>query len=159
VTEELVPRAEPVQVGEVRLVKRVVTEKRTIEVEVRHEEVSVEHHPTDASGSPLVVLEYEQQHAAEVGLDSAPEPDLSGEEDVTRVPVYAEQIVVSRRPYVVEEVWVRKRRVLERRTVTGEVRREDLEVEPVGELVVEQTATGTAVRPRRGGREGRARTT
>jgi uncharacterized protein (TIGR02271 family) len=150
--EELVPRVEPVQVGEVRVLKRVVTEKRTIEVEVRHEEVDVDHHPTPASGSPLVVMEYEQQPSATETETSAPAERLPDDEDVTRIPVFAEQIVVSRRPYVVEEIWVRKRRVLERRTVAGEVRREELEVEPVGEVSVEETGTGAIVRaaaPRR----------
>jgi stress response protein YsnF len=72
---------------------------------------------------------------------------LPDDEDVTRIPVFAEQILVSRRPYVVEEIWVRKRRVLERRTVAGEVRREELEVEPVGEVSVEETESGVTVRP------------
>jgi stress response protein YsnF len=153
IAEELVPRVEPVQVGEVRVLKRVVTEKRTIEVEVRHEEVDVEHHPTHASGSPPVVMEAdEQQPSATEAETAAPAERLPDDEDLTRIPVFAEQIVVSRRPYVVEEIWVRKRRVLERRTVAGEVRREELEVEPVGEVSVEETGTGAIVRaaaPRR----------
>jgi uncharacterized protein (TIGR02271 family) len=137
---------EPVQVGEVRVLKRVVTDKRTIEVEVRHEEVDMEHRPTPASGSPLVVMEHEQQPWATEAETSAPAERLLDDEDVTRIPVFAEQIVVSRRPYVVEEIWVRKRRVLARRTVAGEVRGEELEVEPVGEVSVEETGTGATVR-------------
>jgi uncharacterized protein (TIGR02271 family) len=152
VTEDLVPRVDPVQVGEVRVLKRVVTEKRTIEVEVRHEEVNIEHHSTPASGSPLVVMEYEQQSSATEAETSAPAERLVDDEDVTRIPVFAEQIVVSRRPYVVEEIWVRKRRILQRRTLTGEIRREELEVEPVGDVTVEQSGTGATIRaaaPRR----------
>ena len=147
VTEDLVARVEPVQVGEVRVVKRVVTEKRTIEVEVRHEEVSVEHHPAAASGSPLVVREYEQEQPVAGPQDAAEEVRLADEDDLTRIPVFAEQVVVTRNPFVVEEVWIRKRRLLERRAVAGEVRREELEVEPLGDVAVEETREGAVVRP------------
>jgi uncharacterized protein (TIGR02271 family) len=99
-----------------------------------------------------VVREYEQQSSATEAETSAPAERLVDDEDVTRIPVFAEQIVVSRRPYVVEEIWVRKRRILQRRTLTGEIRREELEVEPVGDVTVEQSGTGATIRaaaPRR----------
>jgi stress response protein YsnF len=71
------------------------------------------------------------------------------EDHVTRVPVFAEQVVISKRPYVVEEIWIRKQGVVERRSVSGEIRREELEVEPVGDVTVETDVAGsTTVRPR-----------
>ncbi|MBJ7596908.1 MAG: hypothetical protein DLM67_06860 [Candidatus Nephthysia bennettiae] len=149
VTEDLVPRLEPVEIGEVRVVRRVVSERRTIEVEVRREEVSVEHHPKPEP-PPAVLMEGghdESPSEAEPGVPAV--SSITLEDQVTRVPVFAEQVVVSTRPYVVEEVWIRKRGVVERRSVSGEIRREELEVEPVGDVTVESDATGgTTVRPR-----------
>jgi stress response protein YsnF len=149
VTEDLVPRLEPVEIGEVRVVRRVVSEKRTIEVEVRREEVSVEHHPTPEPPAAVIMEEPRAQSPAEAEPATPAPSSISLEDQVTRVPVFAEQVVVSKRPYVVEEVWIRKQGVVERRSVSGEIRREELEVEPVGELTVESGVAGsTTVRPR-----------
>jgi stress response protein YsnF len=149
VTEDLVPRLEPVEIGEVRVVRRVVSETRTIQVEVRREEVSVEHHPRPEP-PPTVRLE---DGRADFSGDAEPGPpaasSISLEDQVTRVPVFAEQVVVSKRPYVVEEIWIRKHGVVEIRSVSGEIRREELEVEPVGDVTVETDGAGsTTVRPR-----------
>jgi stress response protein YsnF len=149
VTEDLVPRLEPVEIGEVRVVRRVVSEKRTIEVEVRREEVSVEHHPKPEA-PPAVILEEGRPEAPTDAEPAAPAvSSISLEDQVTRVPVFAEQVVVIKRPYVIEEVWIRKQGIIERRTVSGEIRREELEVEPVGDVTVESSAAGTTtIRPR-----------
>ena len=53
--EELHAWKEPVQVGEVRVDKEVVTEQQTIDVPVTHEEVAVEWHPARAA-VPLPAL-------------------------------------------------------------------------------------------------------
>lgn len=113
--EELRPRVVPVQVGEVSVRKVVVSETRTIEVQVRHEEVVVEHLPAPT------------QAIAPAGA-----PLATTEEEVIRIPVYAEEVEVVKRPVVREEVVIRKRRLPTTRTVEAEARREEPRVRKKG---------------------------
>lgn len=121
VEEELEPRVVPVQVGEVRIRKRVVTEVRTIEVPVRREEVVVERMAAVPEG----------------GAERHPAPsELGADEEVTRVPLWEERVEVSKHLVVREELIVRKRRRSEVQTVTEEVRREVPTLETEGDFVL-----------------------
>ena len=53
------------------------------------------------------------------------------------IPVFEEQLVVTKRLVVRERVIVRKHTVYEEQVVTADLRRERLEVEAVGDAVVE----------------------
>ena len=141
VAEELVPSLVAVQVGEVRLRKRVVAEQRTIEVTVRHEEVSVEGLPQPQR--PLAVEAGEEEALPPAEAAAAGTLELADEEEVIRIPVLAEQVVIHRRPFISEEVVIRKRRVPESQEVQGQVRREELEIEAQGATV--ETEGGEAV--------------
>jgi uncharacterized protein (TIGR02271 family) len=119
--EELHAHTQFVETGEVRVRKEVVTEFRTIEVPVRREEVVIERHaPT---GEP----------------DST--PDL-GPDEVIRIPVRVEQIIVEKRPVVKEEVTVGKRIVRDLEQVGGEVRKEEVRVERDGAVDIHDRDTG-----------------
>jgi uncharacterized protein (TIGR02271 family) len=147
--EDLVPRRVVVEIGAARIRKRVVSTQRSIQVEVRREELLVERE------EPTVQIPHVRFVDLEDGLpDPQPEDQdeeqvrpLGADEEVMRVPLLAEQIVVSKRPYIVEEVLLRKRRVAELRQVAGEVRREELEVEGVGDVTVESEGGDVVVRP------------
>lgn len=104
--EELRPRVSVVPIGEVRVSKVVVSETRTLEVEVRHEEIQVERLPPGPD--------------ARAPADA----ELGAGEEVYRIPLYAEEIEVVKRPVVREEVVIRKRRVPETRRVSAELKRE-----------------------------------
>ena len=52
-------------------------------------------------------------------------------EEIIRVPVVEEELVVLRRPVVREVVVIRKRAVVEERVIEAELRRERVEVEPI----------------------------
>jgi uncharacterized protein (TIGR02271 family) len=104
--EELRAGTREREAGSLRVRKRVRTDRETIEVPTRHEEVSVERVP--ASGE-----------ATEAQI---------GEEELT-VPVTEEEVVVEKRPVVKEEVRVRKDVVEDTETVEEDVRREEVEVE------------------------------
>lgn len=109
---DLVP--EPIESVVVR--KRVVTEYVTETVAVRREELVVEREPAaadDGSTAPLA-------HDVEIG------------EDETTVTLYREVPVVSTRVVPVERVRLRKNVVTEEVEVSGEVRREAVDVEPDG---------------------------
>jgi uncharacterized protein (TIGR02271 family) len=104
--EELAAGTREREAGQLKVRKRVRTDREQIEVPTRHEEVSVERVPVEGEASE-----------AEIG------------EDEVVVPVTEEEVVVEKRPVVKEEVRVRKDVVEGTETVEEDVRREEIEVE------------------------------
>src|SRR5215213_10348583 len=84
--EELAAGTREREAGEVRVNKRVRTDREQIRVPKRHEEVSVERVP----------VEGREASEAEIG------------EDEVFMPVVEEEVVVEKRPEVKEEIRVRK---------------------------------------------------
>jgi uncharacterized protein (TIGR02271 family) len=104
--EELAAGTREREAGQLKVRKRVRTDRERIEVPTRHEEVSVERVPVEGEASE-----------AEIG------------DDEVVVPVTEEEVVVGKRPVVKEEVRVRKDVVSDTETVEEDVRREEIEVE------------------------------
>jgi uncharacterized protein (TIGR02271 family) len=104
--EELAAGTREREAGEVRVQKNVRTDHESIAVPTRHEEVSVERVPLSGEASE-----------AEIG------------EDEVSVPVTEEEVVVSKRPAVKEEVRIRKDVVEDTQIVEEDVRREEIDVE------------------------------
>ena len=130
VEEQLRARTRPVQTGEVTIRKEVVTETKTLEVPVRREELVIEHHPVERkafdareSGGPTDPLLQQ--------LIDRLRHMQSGE--VLRIPIVEEEIVVHKRPVVVEEVTLGKRVVQETQTVKDTVRREEARIDQHGQ--------------------------
>jgi uncharacterized protein (TIGR02271 family) len=111
--EELRVAKERVKAGEVRVRKEVVTEQRTIDVPVTHEEVVIERHPV--AGRP------------------APGPDLKEGEEI-RIPVTEEHVRVKKTPVVKEEITVGKREVTNTERVRDTVRKEEARIEEKGKV-------------------------
>jgi uncharacterized protein (TIGR02271 family) len=110
--EELEARKRVREAGDVRVRKDVVTERRQIDVPVTREEVHVERIPASAS--------------------TEPRGDAFKEEEI-RVPVREEEVEVTKRPRVREEVRVSKTARQEERRVEGDVRREEARIEGTDE--------------------------
>jgi uncharacterized protein (TIGR02271 family) len=104
--EELAAGTREREAGQLKVRKRVRTDRETIEVPTRHEEVSVERVP--ASGEAT---------EAQIG------------EDEVVVPVTEEEVVVGKRAVAKEEVRIRKDVVSDTQTVEEDVRREEIDVE------------------------------
>jgi uncharacterized protein (TIGR02271 family) len=98
--------------GEAKIVKEPVTETKTVEVPVTHEELVVEKH--DVTGDS------QQQQTPSNG-------PVTSEEEI-RVPLKEKHVKVTKEPYVKEEVSVKKKPVTETRQVTDEVRSEKVKV-------------------------------
>jgi uncharacterized protein (TIGR02271 family) len=98
-------------VGKARLRKHVVTEERQVTVPVTHEEVRLEQEPTGGTGP---------RHAT----DDRGDPD---EEQV--VTLRAQRPVVTTETVPVEQVRLGKQTVTDEETVTGQVRKERIELE------------------------------
>jgi uncharacterized protein (TIGR02271 family) len=123
--EQLRVRKEPVQKGEVRVRKEVVSEMQHLDVPVEREEVVIERRPARRQASSA---------------------DLKAEE--IRIPVKEEKVRVRKEPVVVEEVNVRKRKVQETRRVADNVRKERLKVDEEGDVKVRGGTTTTRSRNR-----------
>ena len=109
--ERLRVGTEKVQTGRARLRKYVVTEQQTVTVPVSHEEVRLEREPiTDAN----------------VG-DALSGADISEEEH--EVVLTEERPVIAKETVPVERVRLEKETVTENETVTGDVRKEEIEYE------------------------------
>jgi uncharacterized protein (TIGR02271 family) len=104
--EELAAGTREREAGEVKVRKNVRTDRESVEVPTRHEEVSVERVPLSGEASE-----------AQIG------------DDEINVPVTEEEVVVSKRPVVKEEVRIRKNVVEDTQIVEEDVRREEIDVE------------------------------
>jgi len=113
--EELHVHKQPVETGEARVHKEVVTEQRTINVPVEREEVVVERRP--ATGK-------------------TPAGSDIGQSEEIRIPVMEEQVQVEKQPVVKEEVTVGKRRVQDTQHVEGTVRKEEVRIDEEGDVDV-----------------------
>ena len=107
ITEERLDASKRESTREATITKEPVTETKTVEVPVTHEEISVERRP--ASGSTK----------AERPVQSKTE---------TKVPLKQEEVQVTKQPYVKEEVSVKKKPVTETRTVSEQVTSEKVKV-------------------------------
>ena len=108
VIEERLQVSKRASTTEATITKEPVTETKTVEVPVTHEELTVERRAASQGG------------AAERPVDSRTE---------VKVPVTKEEVQVTKEPYVKEEVVVKKEPVTETKTVSDTVTSERVDVE------------------------------
>jgi len=117
--EQLHATKRPVETGEVRVHKEVVTEQRNLQVPVSREEVVIERRPASGQASTS---------------------DIHPGQEI-RIPVKEEQVHVEKEAVVTEEVHVGKRTVTDTETVGGTVRKEEIRVEKEGDVDVRGDAS------------------
>jgi uncharacterized protein (TIGR02271 family) len=115
-TEEKLDVSKRASTREATITKEPVTETKTVEVPVTHEEISVERRPVSSDTTTRTA-------AAERPVQSRTE---------TKVPLKKEEVEVTKQPYVKEEVAVKKKPVTETRTVSDEVTSEKVKVKGAG---------------------------
>ena len=108
--EEIRVQTREREAGEIRVRKRVRTERERLSVPKKRVEVTVERVPVEG--------------AVRAGDEAA----QIGEEDIM-VPVVEEEIVVEKRPVVKEEIRIRKDVVEEVEVVEEDIRREEVEID------------------------------
>ena len=138
--EEVRVVKERVETGRVRLRKRIVTEKKTIQVPVQREEFEVINEDAPAAGARMSVAEGQDVARAEGTGNAAP---ATGQRDGLATADSAddgfmvrreEELHVSKERVETGQVRMRKRVVTETKEITVEVQREEFEVieEPAG---------------------------
>ena len=115
--ERLQATTHPVQAGEVAIGKEVVSEERSIDVPVRHEELVVERHPIEGTPTPGEL-----------------HPNATDQE--IRVPLHEEQVHVEKQTVPIEEIRVGTQQVQETQQVRDTVHREEAHLERQGDVPV-----------------------
>jgi uncharacterized protein (TIGR02271 family) len=92
---------------EITIIKEPVTETKSVQVEIAHEEAIID---TNSVGEATLSL-----HPVETIRE-------------IKIPLMKEEIEISKQPYVKEEVIIRKKPVIETRTVTEEVKSEKVKI-------------------------------
>ena len=108
-TEERLNVSKTSQENQATITKKPVTETKTVEIPVTREEISIE------KRSPTVGSETEAQ--------SSP---IQSEEEI-KIPLRKEKVEVTKKPYVKEEVAVKKNKVTDKKRVTEDVTSEELD--------------------------------
>jgi len=116
--ERLLVGSEREQIGSARAVKHVDVEHATARVERGTEHAEMERAVVD-----------------DVETDSGEVETLA--DGSLSIPVFEEQLVITKRLVVRERVILRKHTVYEEQVVTADLRRERVEVEAVGDVVVD----------------------
>ena len=112
VTEERLGVSKSQSTREATITKTPVTETKTVEVPVTHEEISVERRPVSGTSTSAT---------------AATDRPVESEQEI-RVPLKQEQVQVTKQPYVKEEVAVKKKPVTETKTVSDQVTSEEVRV-------------------------------
>ena len=109
VEEKLNVSKREVTYKEATLIKEPVTETKTVEVPVTHEELIVERRPPTGATTSQDELK----------------PPVTTREEI-KIPLKKEEFEVKKEPYVKEEAVIKKKRVEERKTITEDVKSEKL---------------------------------
>ena len=114
--EELAARKRAVDAGRVSVGTEVVQEQQTLEVPITREEVSIERHAVDRRPSNT---------------------PISATSDTLTVPVHQEQLTTEKQTVVYEEVNLAKRAVHDTQHVSARLRKEVVDVDTRGDVLVE----------------------
>lgn len=114
VEEEVVVDKNVREVGQVRIHKQVITETRQVEVPVTREEVVIERVATNRA-------------------PDANDAKLFSDQEIV-VPVRVEEVEISKRPVVREEVRVKKEAVSEEKRLDAQVRKETVRIDEDGSV-------------------------
>jgi stress response protein YsnF len=135
-----------VDIGEIRIQKRVITEEKTFTVPVTREEVTIERFPRSTVSQPpsqgktasdAIAFENTQAQTTGPALSSAEEEVLK-EEGLLRILVHEEQVIIQKRVAVIEEIVVQKQIIQETRHLVEPVKHEEVQIERVGNVLVHE---------------------
>ena len=118
---------------EAKVIKKPVKETKSVEVELTHEELIIEKRQVDDNTSSITM-------ASQLATQSSPSPS----EEITQskieisIPLKKEDVVVSKKSFVKEEIIIKKKPVTETKTITEQIISEKVSViNADGEEVIE----------------------
>ena len=119
---------------EAKVIKKPVKETKTVEVELTHEELIIEKRPVEDKTSSSTTA----SQSATQSLPSHSEEIAQSKIEII-IPLKREDIVVSKKSYVKEEIIIKKKPVTETKTITEQLISEKVSVRSAnGEEVTEE---------------------
>ena len=118
---------------EAKVIKKPVKETKTVEVELTHEELIIEKRPVEDISSSTT--------ASQSATQSSPSPseEIAQSKVEIIIPLRREDVVVSKKSYVKEEIIIKKKPVTEIKTITEQLISEKVSVRNAnGEEVTEE---------------------
>ncbi|EGQ26095.1 hypothetical protein HMPREF9372_1903 [Sporosarcina newyorkensis 2681] len=110
--------------GEVRLEKEVVEEQRSVDVNVAHDEITIERRPV---GDTELNADSRFSEAGTL---------FKEDEETIRIPVTEEHVEVTKKPVVTEEIILKKHQIEEPETIHESVKREEVRLDKEGDVDV-----------------------
>ena len=132
-------------VEEAKVIKKPVKETKTVEVELTHEELVIEKRPVEdkTSSSTSTTTTTASQSATQSSSPSPSEEIAQSKIEIT-IPLKREDLVVSKKSYVKEEIIIKKKPVTEIKTIAEQLISEKVIVRNVnGEEVTEEMKSET----------------
>jgi uncharacterized protein (TIGR02271 family) len=118
-------------IEEAKVIKKPRIDFRTVEVELTHEELIIEKRPAEANPSSSSTI--------------TTTPEIAQSKTEISIPLKREDVVVSKRPRVKEEIVIKKKSVTETKRISEQLISEKVSVRnPAGEEVREETAAEEA---------------
>ncbi len=119
---------------EAKVIKKPVKETKTAEVELTHEELVIEKRPVEDKTSSSTT-------ASQSATQSSPSPseEIGQSKIEIIIPLKREDVVVSKKSYVKEEIIIKKKPVTETKTITEQLISEKVSVRNAnGEEIIEE---------------------
>ena len=120
---------------EAKVIKKPVKETKSVEVELTHEELIIEKRPVDDKTSSTITT------ASQSAAQSSPSPskEMTQSKIEISIPLKKEDVVVSKKSFVKEEIIIKKKPVTETKTITEQLISEKVSViNANGEEVIEE---------------------
>ena len=139
-----------VDIGEVRIYKRVITEQQTFTVPVTREEIHIEripYAPQAAQGlerQPVHDQLPVAEHLATPTGQPQPYPEILTQEGSVRIVLKAEQVEIIKHPVITEEIVVHKNVVEETRHIVEPLKHEEVRVDTQGKVPIRENTPSLA---------------
>jgi stress response protein YsnF len=139
VIEERLEVSKKESVVEAKVIKKPVKETKTVEVELTHEELIIEKRsPTTVAEDKMTVTPSPSPTTTTPAASSSSKEIMQSRTEIN-IPLKREDVVVSKKPYVKEEIVIKKKSVTETKTITEQVTSEEVSVRNAnGEEVIEE---------------------
>jgi stress response protein YsnF len=139
VIEERLEVSKKESVVEAKVIKKPVKETKTVEVELTHEELIIEKRsPTTAAAEDKTTVTPSPSSTTTPAASSSSKEIMQSRTEIN-IPLKREDVVVSKKPYVKEEIVIKKKSVTETKTITEQVTSEEVSVRNAnGEEVIEE---------------------
>ena len=128
VIEERLEVSKKESVVEAKVIKKPVKQTKTVEVELTHEELIIEKRSVAEEADRTTLTSPSPTATTITPPSSSTSQEITQSKTEINIPLKREDVVVSKKPYVKEEIVITKKSVTETKTITEEVTSEKVTV-------------------------------